>query len=135
MRQRHRSGSGQRILKIIIDESALKFALRSFPAAVRAEQLRHLLALDDEDPFTSITVLPLSQPMSEARIHPFDVLEFPEFNDRATVSYSFAGITLSTRDGTPTLDRFEEELVLPAEEGRDLIGHYLSEYMAEAAEG
>lgn len=132
-RQRHHAGSGHRFLKVILDEGVLKHTLLSFPPEVRVEQLRHLLARDDEDPFTTVRVVPLSVPIKEDRIHPFDVLEFPEVNDRVTVAYSFAGVSLSQVDATPTLDHIEADLVLSADEGRDLIGHYLSEYMAEAA--
>lgn len=126
-RQEHRAGTGQRIIEAIIDEGALKFTLKSFPPEVRVAQLRHLLDRDD-DPFTTIRVVPLTVPISEDRINPFDIFEFPEVNDRVTVAYSIAGASVSSVDATPTWERIDRDLALPSDESRAFIGRYLAEY-------
>jgi hypothetical protein len=125
-RQKHHLGTGHRFLDVIIDEGALKFTLKSVPPDVRAAQMCHLIERD-ADPFTTIRIVPWNAPITEDRINPFDIFEFPEASDHVTVAYSLAGAEVSRVDGTSTWDQVDRELALPADESRELIRHHLAE--------
>jgi hypothetical protein len=113
-------------LNAIIDEGTLKFTLMSAPPDIHAIQMRHLIERD-ADPFTTIRIVPWKALVTEDRINPFDIFEFPEASDHVTVAYSLAGAELSRVDGTPTWDQADRELALPADESRELIRHHLTE--------
>jgi transcriptional regulator with XRE-family HTH domain len=123
-RQRHRLGDRRRVLDVIIDESALTIPLKEPEAMV--SQLRHLLDLAD-DPDTTIRMIPQDARLYEARLHPFDLLEFPETDERLTLVHTVLGTDFGYGDLTDTWKLIEEESAISPDDSRALIGRLLDE--------
>jgi hypothetical protein len=123
-RQRYRAGGRRRILDVIIDESAFD-RLPTEPPVLSA-QLRHLLDLSHR-PDTKIRLVPKDARVYEDRLYPFNVLEFPEVNDRITVVYSALGTDFGQCDASGVWTQIEQELTLSADESRELISRRLAD--------
>jgi transcriptional regulator with XRE-family HTH domain len=126
-RQSYRAGGRCRILDVIIDEGALTLPLTEPEAMIG--QLRHLLDLS-VSPTTTIRVIPGEAALYEARIHPFDVLEFPETEDRLSLVHTMLGTDFGRCDLTDTWTLIEEESAISPDESRDLIRRLLAELTA-----
>lgn len=126
-RQRHRVGERHRVLDVIIDESALTIPLEE-PEAMVA-QLRHLLDLT-EDPDTTIRMIPQDARLYEARLHPFDLLEFPETDERITLVHTVLGTDFGRGDLTDTWKLIEEQSAISPDDSRAMIRRLLAELTA-----
>jgi transcriptional regulator with XRE-family HTH domain len=122
-RQSHRAGGRTRVLDVIIDEGAL--TLHVPEPDVMVAQLRHLLDLG-AGPATTIRLIPSDAQWYEARLHPFDLLEFPEVKDRLTLVHHVLGTDFGPGDLTGTWNLIEEESALSPDDSRDLLCRLLS---------
>ena len=92
-RQAHQPAGVTRLLDVIIDETA--FDLRLKDPECMADQIRHLLALDDS-PHATVRVIPRDAPFWEKRACNFDVLSFAGTTDRIGVNYTILGASLAS---------------------------------------
>jgi uncharacterized protein DUF5753/helix-turn-helix protein len=126
-RQRYRPGGRRRVLDVILDAGVLT-RLPNVPEVMIA-QLRHLLDLS-LSPDVTIRLIPEDAPWHEGRIHPFDVLEFPEVNDRITVVHHALGIDFGRGDAGETWTAIKDESAVSPAESRALIRRRLAELTA-----
>src|SRR5262249_46810806 len=95
-RQQHRPGGRRRTLEVIVDESVLKI---SVPAPVMRGQLDHLMDLSTGD-HSSVGIVPMSVGAHPGLKGAFDVLEFPDINDRLSLVHTALGLNLAYCDLT-----------------------------------
>lgn len=126
-RQRYRAGGHRRDLDVIIDENA--FDMLPNEPEVMIAQLRHLLDLS-RSPDMTIRMVPKDARWYEDRTHRFDVLEFPEVNDRITVAYHALGADFGHGDATDIWAQIEQEVTLSPDESHQLIRRRLAELTA-----
>ncbi|WP_433338153.1 helix-turn-helix domain-containing protein [Spirillospora sp. CA-294931] len=126
-RQRHRVDGRPRTLDVIIDERALTLPLTE-PEAMVA-QLHHLLDLGESAEAT-IRLVPDDAALYEARAYPFDVLEFPEVNDRVPLIHTIVGTDFGQADLSGVWTFIEERSALPPDDSRALILQILTELTA-----
>jgi transcriptional regulator with XRE-family HTH domain len=124
-RQRYRPGGRGRDLDVIIDEGALTLPL-SEPDVMLA-QLHHLLDLSAR-PDTSIRLVPRGARFYEARANPFDVLEFPEVDERLTLVHSALGTYFAPGDLTGTWTLIEQDAALSASDSRVLLERLIDDH-------
>jgi transcriptional regulator with XRE-family HTH domain len=124
-RQRYRPGGRDRDLDVIIDEGALTLPL-SEPRVMLA-QLRHLLDLSTH-PDTTIRLIPRGARFYEARANPFDVLEFPEVEERLTLVHSALGTYFAPGDLSGTWAGIEQDDALSPEDSRALIRRLIADH-------
>lgn len=124
-RQQHRPGGGQRSLDVITDELTLRKPLS--PEIVNG-QLRHLIDLSGSDHVT-VRVIPKSRGEHAGLGGPFDVLEFPEVNDRVSLVHTVLGIDLADDDLTD-IWKVLEDVALSPDDSRELMTQILTEDQA-----
>lgn len=128
-RQRHQVGDRRRRIDAIIDDCAL--SRTPVEPEVMIAQVRHLLDLS-AGPDVTVRMIPGDATWYEARLHPFDVLEFPEVEDRLTLVHHVLGTDFAPEDLTSTWTLIEDESTLPADESRDLLQRILDRLTAAA---
>jgi hypothetical protein len=89
-------------------------------------QLRHLLNLSRR-PDTTIRLIPRGARFYEARANPFDLLKFPEVNDRLTMVHSILGTHFAPTDLTDTWTHIEQSETLSPDDSRALIRQLISD--------
>jgi transcriptional regulator with XRE-family HTH domain len=95
-RQAHQPAGVDRLLDVIIDETALELRLKG--PGVMAGQVRRLLALADS-PHATVRVVPRDTPFWESRGHNFDIMSFAGTADRIAVLHlPVMGCQLSPAD-------------------------------------
>jgi transcriptional regulator with XRE-family HTH domain len=116
-RQRHRPGGRPRTLDVIVDETSV--TLIAPRAEIMREQLAHLLALSDSEHAT-VRVIPMKVGAHAGLAGSFDVLEFPDINDRVSLAHGALGLDLARVDLS---DKWKllEKAALPPAESRDMI--------------
>jgi transcriptional regulator with XRE-family HTH domain len=111
-RQRHRPGGRVRALDVIVDESALTL-ITPDPEIMRG-QLRRLLDLAAAGHGT-VRVVPSSAGAHAGLGGSFDVLEFPDIEDRVSLTHSALGLDLAGRDLSRAWELVEDVALSPAE--------------------
>jgi hypothetical protein len=127
-RQRYRVGERRRVLDVILDEGVFTRLPRA--PEVMIAQLRRLLDLS-LSPDATIRLIPQDARWYEDRIHPFDVLEFPEVNDRVTVVHHALGTDFGRGDASDTWTNIKKESTISPAESRELIRRRLTELTAQ----
>jgi transcriptional regulator with XRE-family HTH domain len=130
-RQQHQPGGRQRTLDVIIDQSTLKVPMPS-PEITRG-QLGHLIELA-EGAHATVRVIPTSVGAHAGLGGAFDVLEFPDLNDRVSLVHGALGIDLARIDLTDTW-RLVEEVALSPAESREMIAQYMADPPTQADPG
>lgn len=127
-RQRHRPAGRPRTLEVIVDESTLTLRLPPLGTDLMRDQLSHLLRMSETEG-TTILVIPESVGVHVGLDGAFDVLEFPEINDRVSLVHGALGIDFAHCDLT---DKWEllREVTLSPHASRDLIAGLLADIPA-----
>jgi transcriptional regulator with XRE-family HTH domain len=115
-RQWHRPGGRRRTLDVIVDEKTLTLPI---PAAIMRGQLDHLLGLAGGAQAT-VRVVPMSVGAYAGLHGAFDVLEFPDIEERVSVIHGVLGIDIARVDLTHTWELIEE-VALPPGDSRAMI--------------
>lgn len=110
-RQRHRPGGRRRTLDVIVDEKTLTLPI---PADIMRGQLDHLIDLADAGDAT-IRVVPMSVGAYPGLHGAFDVLEFPDIEERVSVVHTMLGINIARVDLTPTWELIEAVALSPGD--------------------
>ena len=111
-RQRHLPGGRRRTLDIIVDEFALR--LQSMPPETVRCQIAHLIELSHSEHAT-VRVIAASVGAHAGLKGAFDVMEFPDLNDRVSLVYTALGVDLARADLTDTWHLLEEVASSPEE--------------------
>jgi len=115
-RQRHRPGGRRRTLDVIVDEKTLMLPT---PADIMRDQLDHLLGLAD-GAYATVRVVPMSVGAYAGLHGAFDVLKFPDIEERVSVIHGVLGIDIARVDLTHTWELIEE-VALPPGDSRAMI--------------
>lgn len=120
-RQRHRPGGRVRTLDVIVDENSLTLVTPD-PQIMR-DQLRHLLGLSASEHGT-VRVIPTSVGAHAGLGGAFDVLEFPDIEDRVSLTHSAFGLDLAGKDLSHTW-KLVEKAALSPDDSRAMITRVL----------
>ena len=118
-RRRHRPGGRPRILDVIVDETSL--TLVTPRAQIMRDQLDHLLALSDDEHAT-VRVIPLKVGAHAGLAGSFDVLEFPDLNDRVSLTHGALGLDLARIDLSDKWKLLEKAALDPGESRETIAG-------------
>lgn len=115
-RQRHRPGGLARTLHVIVDENTLTLTI---PPDVMRGQLDGLLDLAG-DGRGSVRVIPMSVGAHAGLHGRFDVMEFPDIEERVSVVHGALGIDIARIDLSDTW-KLVEDVALPQDESLAMI--------------
>lgn len=127
-RQRHRPGGQVRTLDVIVDENSLTL-ITPEPEIIQ-DQLRLLLDLSESEHGT-VRVIPTSVGAHAGLGGSFDVLEFPDIEDRVSLTHSAFGLDLASKDFSNIWELLENVALSP-DDSHDMITRVLTDGSPQA---